>query len=152
MLTFIMLGGVPMFSLTSHYSLWSITRAWFSDRNLTLHKPQKLLRRRKITEETTECTVGLYLVILLFSIKQKYLLLPAPFSLCEWERMGGAGGVSAPRHCSIFQEVRTNLVPQTLWRRISSIKEFSPYIKENTTLHHYKAQLVNVFILRIIRN
>jgi hypothetical protein len=27
--------------------------------------------------------------------------------------------------------------------RLNNIKEFSPYRKENTTLHHYKDQLVN---------
>jgi hypothetical protein len=34
----------------------------------------------------------------------------------------------------------------TLWSRSSpnNIQEFSPYRKENTTLHHYKDQLVNV--------
>jgi hypothetical protein len=28
--------------------------------------------------------------------------------------------------------------------RLNSIKESSPYLKQNTTLHHYKDQLVNV--------
>jgi hypothetical protein len=27
--------------------------------------------------------------------------------------------------------------------RLNNIYEFSPYLKENTTLHHYKDQLVN---------
>jgi hypothetical protein len=27
--------------------------------------------------------------------------------------------------------------------RLNNIYEFSPYLKENTTLHHYKNQLVN---------
>jgi hypothetical protein len=27
--------------------------------------------------------------------------------------------------------------------RLNIIEEFSPYLKENTTLHHYKDQLVN---------
>jgi hypothetical protein len=36
------------------------------------------------------------------------------------------------------------LFPLTLWSRsLSIIYEFSPYLKENTTLHHYNDQLVN---------
>jgi hypothetical protein len=28
--------------------------------------------------------------------------------------------------------------------RLNNIEEFSPYCKENTTLHHFKDQLINV--------
>jgi hypothetical protein len=40
---------------------------------------------------------------------------------------------------------RRKVVSKPLKReaRLNSIQEFSPYRKENTTLHHYKDQLVN---------
>jgi hypothetical protein len=33
--------------------------------------------------------------------------------------------------------------PLTQEARLNNICEFSPYLKENATLHHYKDQLVN---------
>jgi hypothetical protein len=42
-----------------------------------------------------------------------------------------------------WQPCEASVIPSKHWARVGNIWKFSPYLKENTTLHHYKDDLIN---------